>query len=147
MSRLSIRYLIISFIATAVVAVLIQLFLLTLLEQNQGLLAGAALVGGWWGNLATAGTVAIFAARRAAAGFTDPRLGRLLGLSIGMWVGVGAIAGLVASALILGSQVPNASIRPGLIVVFGLVSMLVCLIAGTIAGREAAQPPETEEEA
>jgi MFS family permease len=139
--------LLISFIATAVVAVLIQFFLLTLLEQNQGLLAGAALVGGWWGNLATAGTVAIFAARRAATGFTDPRVGRLLGLSISIWVGIGAIAGLIVSALILGNQVPNASIRPGLIAVFGLVSMLVCLVAGTIAGREAAQPPEAEEEA
>ncbi len=146
-NRLSVRYLVISFIATAVVAVLIQLSLLSLLERNQGLLAGAALVAGWWGNLATAGTVAILAARKSAEGFTDPRLGRLLGLSIGVWVGVGAIAGLVASALILNSQVPNASIRPGLIVIFGLVSMLVCLIAGALAGREAAQPPESEEEA
>jgi MFS family permease len=147
MNRLSIRYLVVSFVATAAVGILIQLFLLTLLERNQGLLAGAALVAGWWGNLATAGTVAIFAARKAAEGFTDPRLGRVLGLSIGVWVGVGAIAGLVAAALVLGNQVPDASIRPGLIVIFGLVSMLVCLIAGMLAGREAAQPPEAEEEA
>jgi len=147
MNRLQLRYLVVSFIATAAVAILIQLFLLTLLESNRTLLAGAALAAGWWGNLSTAAVVAIMAGRKAATGFTDPRLGRLLGTAIGLWVGVGAIIGLVISTLVLSSQVPGSDIRPGLILIFGLVSLGVSLLASTIAGRETAHPPEAEEEA
>ena len=147
MNRLQLRYLVVSFIATAAVAILIQLFLLTLLESNRTLLAGAALAAGWWGNLSTAAVVAIMAGRKAATGFTDPRLGRLLGTVIGLWVGVGAIIGLVISTLVLSSQVPGSDIRPGLILIFGLVSLGVSLLASTIAGRETAHPPEAEEEA
>jgi hypothetical protein len=147
MNRLHLRYLAVSFIATAAVAILIQLFLLTLLENNRTLLAGAALAAGWWGNLSTAAVVAIMAGRKAATGFTDPRVGRLLGTAVGLWVGVGAIIGLVVSTLMLGSQVPGSDIRPGLILIFGLVSLGVSLVAATIAGRETAHPPEAEEEA
>ncbi len=35
--------------------------------------------------------------------------------------------------------------RVGLNIVFMIVSFVICLIAGTIAGREAAHPPEEEE--
>jgi len=139
--------LIISFIATAIVAVLVQLFILSLLEQNQALMAGAALSAGWWGNLATAATVAIMAGRKAATGFTDPRIGRILGGAIGLWVGVGAVMGLVASTLVLGGQAPGIDVRPGLILIFGLISLGISLIAATIAGRETAHPPEAEEDA
>lgn len=147
MNRLHLRYLIISFVATATIAVLVQLFLLSLVERNNALMAGAALAGGWWGNLATAATVAIMAGRKAATGFTDPRIGKLVGSVIGLWVGIGAILGLVASALVLSSQVPGAEIRPGLILIFGLVSFGISMVAATIAGRETAHPPEVEEEA
>lgn len=147
MNRLHLRYLIISFIATATVAILVQLFILSLLERNNAVLAGAALSAGWWGNLATAAAVAIMAGRKAATGFTDPRLGRILGTAVGLWVGVGAIMGLVASTLVLGGQVPGIDVRPGLILTFGLVSLGISLVAATIAGRETAHPPEAEEEA
>ncbi|BCX02134.1 MAG: hypothetical protein KatS3mg053_0072 [Candidatus Roseilinea sp.] len=147
MNRLHLRYLIISFVATASVAILIQLFLLSLLERNNALMAGAALSAGWWGNLATAATIAIMAGRKAATGFTDPRVGKVLGTAVGLWVGVGAIMGLVASTLVLGGQVPGAEVRPGLILIFGLVSLGISLVAATIAGRETAHPPEAEEEA
>lgn len=146
MNRLHLRYLIISFVTTAVVAILVQLFLLSLLERNNTLMAGAALSAGWWGNLATAATVAILAGREAATGFTDPRIGKVLGTAVGLWVGVGAIMGLVASTLVLSGQVPGADVRPGLILVFGFVSLGVSMIAATIAGRETAHPPEAEEE-
>lgn len=147
MNRLHLRYLIVSFIATAAVAILVQLFLLSLLERNSALMAGAALSVGWWGNLATAAVVAIMAGRKAATGFTDPRIGKVLGTAVGLWVGVGAIMGLVASTLVLGNQVPGADIRPGLILIFGLVSLGISMVAATIAGRETAHPPEAEEEA
>ncbi len=147
MNRLHLRYLIVSFVATATVAILIQLFFLSLLDNNRTLLAGTALSAGWWGNLGTAAVIAIMAGRKAAAGFTDPRIGKVLGTAVGLWVGVGAIMGLVLSTLILSGQVPGSDIRPGLILVFGLVSLGISLIAATIAGRETAHPPETEEEA
>jgi hypothetical protein len=147
MNRLNLRYLIISFIATAAVAIGVELFILTLLSDGRQLMAGAALSGGWWANLATAVTIAIMAGRKSAATLTDPRLGKVVGAAIGVWVGVGAVLGQVAAALALLSQIPNADIRPGLVVVFGLVSFVVSVIASAIAGREAARPPEVEEEA
>ncbi|MCS7054876.1 MAG: hypothetical protein NZM18_01680 [Thermoflexales bacterium] len=147
MNRLHLRYLIVSLVATATVAILVQLFLLSLLERNNALMAGAALSAGWWSNLATAATVAIMAGRKAATGFTDPRIGRVVGSIMGLWVGAGAIIGLVVSTLVLSGQVPGADIRPGLILIFGLVSFGISLVAATIAGREAAHPPEAEEEA
>lgn len=140
------RYLVISFAASAILSIGVELFIMTLLASNNAALAGAALVAGWWTNLATAATVAIMAGRKAAASFIDPRYGRIAGLSIGAWVGAGAIFGLVAAALVLMGQVPSGDIRPGLIVVFSLISFGVCLIAGSIAGRETAHPPEAEEE-
>jgi len=146
MNRLNLRYLIISFVATAVVGIGVELFILTLLDDGRQLLAGAALSAGWWANLATAAVVAIMAGRKAAATLIDPRLGKVVGTAMGVWVGVGAIAGMVVAALVLLGQVPNSDIRPGLIMVFGLVSFGVCVVAGAIAGRETAHPPEAEEE-
>lgn len=147
MNRLNLRYFIISFVATAVAAVGVELFILTLLDDGRQLLAGAALSGGWWANLATAAVVAIMGGRKAAATLVDPRLGKLVGTAIGVWVGIGAIAGMVAAALVLLGQVASSDIRPGLILVFGLVSFGVCVLSGAIAGRETAHPPEAEEEA
>lgn len=146
MNRLNLRYFIISFVATAIVGIAVELFILTLLDDSRQLLAGAALSGGWWANLATAAVVAIMAGRKAAATLIDPRLGKVVGTAMGAWVGAGAIAGMVVAALVLLGQVPNSDIRPGLILVFGLVSFGVCVVAGAIAGRETAHPPEPEEE-
>ncbi|GIV85289.1 MAG: hypothetical protein KatS3mg052_2296 [Candidatus Roseilinea sp.] len=55
--------------------------------------------------------------------------------------------GLVASTFVLGGQAPGIDVRPGLILIFGLISLGISLIAATIAGRETAHPPEAEEEA
>lgn len=146
MNRLHLRYLLISFVATAVVATAVELFILTLLANNNAAMAGAALAGGWWANLATAATVAIMAGRKAAAEFIDPRMGKIVGTAVGVWVGIGAIFGQVVAALVLMGRIPDADIRPGLILVFGLVSFGICIVAATIAGRETAHPPEAEEE-
>lgn len=145
MNRLHLRYLLISFVATAAAAIVVELFLLTLLDNNRTLLAGAALSAGWWANLATAALVAIMAGRKAAQGFTDPRVGKVLGTAVGVWVGVGAILGEVVAALVLLGQLPGADIRPGLILVFGVISLVVSVIVATIAGRETAHPPEEVE--
>jgi hypothetical protein len=146
-NRLHLRYLIVATVATAATAIGVQWFILTLLDDNRGLLAGAALVGGWWANLATAAVVAIMAGRKSAAGFTDARMGKVLGTAVGVWVGIGAMVGEVMAALVLIGLVPNSDIRPGLIVVFGTVSLIVSVVAAAIAGRETAHPPEVEEEA
>ncbi len=147
MNRLHLRYFIISMLATAGFSIAVQVFIMTLLAGNNAALAGAGLVAGWWTNLIVAGTVGIMAGRKAAAKFIDPRLGRVAGAGIGLWVGVGAVAGLVIFTLTLMLQVPNSGIRPGLILVFGTISLVVGIIAGSIAGRETAHPPEAEEEA
>ena len=147
MNRLHLRYLLISFVATAVLAIGVQLFIMSLLANNNAALAGAALSAGWWTNLATAGIVAIMAGRKVAANFIDPRMGKIAGTGVGVWVGVGAIFGEVVAALVLIGQVPNSDVKPGLILVFGLVSLVISIIAATIAGRETAHPPEVEEEA
>jgi len=147
MNRLHLRYFLITLIATALFSVIVQVFIMTLLAGNNTAMAGAGLVAGWWMNVIVAGTIGIMAGRKSAAKFIDPRLGRVAGAGVGLWVGVGAIAGLVIFALILMAQVPESGIRAGLIVVFGLISMIVSIIAGSIAGRETAHPPEAEEEA
>ena len=147
MNRLHLRYFLTTLIATALLSIAVQVFIMTLLAGNNAALAGAGLVAGWWMNVIVAGTLGIMAGRKSAAKFIDPRLGRVAGAGVGLWVGVGAIAGLVIFALVLMAQVPDSGIRAGLIVIFGLISMIVSIIAGSIAGRETAHPPEVEEEA
>jgi len=146
MNRLHLQYLLVSFCATALLAIGVQIFILNLLTKNNEALAGAALSAGWWMNLATAGVVAILAGRKAAANFIDPRIGKVAGTAVGVWVGVGAVFGEVAAALALRAAVPRGDTRPGLILVFGLISLIVSIIAASIAGRETAHPPEAEEE-
>lgn len=147
MNRLHLRYFVITLVATAVLSIAVQLFIMTLLAGNNLALAGAALIAGWWMNVITAGALAIMAGRKSAADFIDPRIGRVAGAAVGLWVGIGAVAGLVIFTLVLMAQVPNSGIRAGLIVVFGLISLIVSIVAGSIAGRETAHPPEVEEEA
>lgn len=145
MSRLHLRYLIVSVIVTALTAIAVELFILTLAAPgSRALLAGAAFFGGWWANLAAGGLIGILAGRKAASSYTEPRIGRLAGAGVGVWVGVGAIVGQVVAALVLLSFV-NVELRPGLVISLGLVSFVVSLIAAMIAGRETAHPPEEEE--
>ncbi|MCS6772578.1 MAG: hypothetical protein RMM31_01400 [Anaerolineae bacterium] len=146
MNRLHARYLVISAISVAASAILVQWLLLSLLVRDASLLAGAAFIAGYLGALVAAGTVAIIAGRKAAEGFVDPRIGWIAGIAVGIWVGVGSIIGQVIAGLGLLIQVPNAELRPGLVVVFGLVCFVVSVIAAGLTGRETAQPPEVEEE-
>lgn len=146
MNRLHLRYFIITLLTTAVLSIGVQLFIMTLLAGNNVALAGAALVAGWWTNVIAAGTLSIMAGRKSAAEFIDPRIGRVAGAAVGLWVGIGAGAGLILFTLVLMAQVPNSGIRAGLIFVFGFISLIVSIIAGSIAGRETAHPPEAEEE-
>lgn len=84
------------------------------------------------------------AGRKAAKEFIDPRLGKIAGTGIGLWVGVGAIAGNVLAAVIFASS-SKAALRPGLVLVFSLISLGIALVTATITGRETAQPPQEEE--
>lgn len=147
MNRLHLRYFIITLLTTAVLSIGVQLFIMTLLAGNNAALAGAALIAGWWMNVIAAGTLAIMAGRKSAAQYIDPRMGRVAGAAVGLWVGLGAMAGLILFVFVLMAQVPNSGIRAGLIFVFGVISLIVSVIAGSIAGRETAHPPEVEEEA
>jgi hypothetical protein len=147
MNRLHLRYFFIAMLASASLSIAVQVFLMTLLTGNNAALAGAGLVAGWWTNVIVAAVVGIMAGRKSAVRFIDPRMGRVAGAGIGVWVGIGAVAGLVIFTIALMLQVPNSGIRAGLILVFGLISLAVSVIAGSIAGRETAHPPEVEEEA
>ncbi len=147
MNRQYLRYLVISVVTVAASAVLVQSVILSLVTRNPESIAGAALVVGYLTALTVSGTVAILAARRVAGGFIDPRLGQIAGLMAGLWVGIGAIVGQILAALLLSVQAPGAAARPGLVLVFGLVLLVVSVIAGMLTGRETAQPPEAEEEA
>jgi hypothetical protein len=146
MNRLHFRYFLTALLATTLLSIGVQVFVMTLLAGNNTLMAGAGLVAGWWMNVIVAGVVGIMAGRKSAAKFIDPRLGRVAGAGVGLWVGIGAVAGLILFTIALMLQVPNSGIRPGLIFIFGLISMTVSIIASSIAGRETAHPPEAEEE-
>lgn len=147
MNRLHLRYFIITLLTTAVLSIGVQLFIMTLLAGNNIALAGAALIAGWWMNVIAAGALAIMAGRKSAVKFIDPRIGRVAGAAVGLWVGLGAMAGLFLFVFALMAQVPGSGIRAGLIFVFGVISLIVSVIAGSIAGRETAHAPEVEEEA
>jgi hypothetical protein len=140
MNRAHLRYFVIAALATAVSAVAVGGLIVSLIASA----AGAAFIGGWWTNLVAAGTVAILAGRKVAIIYTDPRLGKIAGTAVGVWVGAGAALGLIAYAWFV-ANVYRAEVRPGLAIVFAAVSFIVSVIAATIAGRETAHPPEEEE--
>ena len=140
MNRLHLRYFVIALAATAVASIAVGGLIISLLAAA----TGAAYIAGWWTNLATAGTVAILAGRRAAQVYEEPRQGRVAGGAIGLWVGIGAALGQLAFSQ-FAAGVYKAEVRTGLMIVFMLVSFAVSLIAATIAGRETAHPPEEEE--
>ncbi|MCX6017921.1 MAG: hypothetical protein NTZ50_05345 [Chloroflexi bacterium] len=147
MSKLNLRYLLTALVASLLVALGFQRFVSSILiPEMQAGLVGAAFIAGWWGNLITTFVVAIMGARKAARELIDPRLGRIVGTAMGVWVGVGAAAGNVIAALILAGG-RQAALKTGLVAVFSLISLIVALVSANIAGRETAQPPEEEEEA
>jgi hypothetical protein len=140
MNRLHLRYFIIAAVATVVAAVTVSGLVISLSAAA----TGAAFIGGWWANLATAGIVAIMAGRNVARIYTDPRQGKVAGTAVGLWVGFGAILGEVAHALLVTTWY-RADVRVGLVIVFSVISFIVSVIAAAISGREMARPPEEEE--
>ena len=144
MNRLHLRYLLTSLIVSAALALLMQTIIFTMVvPKHQDTLAGAAFIAGWWGNLLGAFMIALMAARKASSEFDEPRIGRLVGTVMGFWVGIGAFIGNAVAAAIFAST-HAAAVRPGLVIVFGLVSLVVAVVAAALAGREAAQPAEEE---
>ena len=134
------RYFFVALAASFVAAAAVGGFIISLSAAA----AGAAFIAGWWTNLATAGAVAILGARKVARAYTDSRLGKVAGTAMGIWVGIGAGLGMLAFAYFV-STVYKGDVRVGLTIVFTLISFVVSIIAGTIAGRETAHPPEEEE--
>jgi hypothetical protein len=144
MSRVHLRYLLMSFAATAGAGVLTAWLVFSLFASEPELLAGAASIIAWWVTLAASGVAAILAGRKVAAVYTDPRAGRLAGAAVGLWAGLGAAAGQAVAAAVVAAAF-QAEARAGLIVFFGLVNFVVSLAAASLAGRETAHPPEEEE--
>ena len=146
MSKLNFRYLLVAVVATMFIGILTQVIIIsTLSSTQQTTMLSAGWVGSFWINLLVGGTVALMGARKAASDYTDPRLGRVVGTAMGLWTGLGAMIGLILSALFLRLAYKADQIPAGQIVFFGLILIVVCIIAATIAGRETAHPPEEEE--
>ncbi len=103
---------------------------------------GASVVAGW-GNVLAAGLVGILGGRRVAKSFTDPRLGKVAGAAIGLWIGAGAVVGQVIASIIA-SATSDAEITPGVVLLLGLIGFAVAWFSATIAGRENVRAPEEE---
>jgi hypothetical protein len=147
MNRLHLRYLLISIFGGAVFAIAFQWFIGTIvIPDQQGGLTGAAFIAGWWGNLVAAITFGIMAARKTTETLEleDPRLGKIAGTAIGLWVGLGVMIGNVLATLYL-LTTARATVNPGLVIVLSVISLITAVITATIAGRETAQPHPEEE--
>lgn len=143
MSKTHIRALVVGAVTTLIVGIFTVVVVASTLRDAQQL-AAVGWVGSLWTNLLAGAMVAASTARRASQPYEDPRLGRVIGTALGLWSGLGAIIGQVLTGLftraIYGAQIPA-----GQIVLFALLLLFVCVIAASIAGREAAQPKEEEE--
>jgi hypothetical protein len=145
MNKLHLRYFLIALLGCVATAWIFQSFIGTILiPEKQAGMTGAAFIAGLWGGLIAAFVVALMAARKAARELDNPVLGRIAGLAIGLWVGAGALIGTVVFGTLFAS-VMGASVRPGMLVFFGLLGLGIALLTGSITGRETAQPPEQEE--
>jgi len=142
--NLRLRYLVLTAAVGLLAAVMVGGSLVSLIPNV--LLAGAAFSAGYVALLTVTVVMAIQAGRKAAALYEDPRYGALAGMSIGPWVGAGAVLAQVIFAIFARSAW-QAEIRAGLVVVFCLVYVAVAVIAARISGRQAALPPDVEEEA
>jgi hypothetical protein len=142
--NLRLRYLVLTAAVGLLAAVIVGGSLVSLIPNV--LLAGAAFSAGYVALLSVTVVMAIQAGRKAAALYEDPRYGALAGMSIGPWVGAGAVLAQIIFAIFARSSW-QADIRAGLVVVFCLVYVAVAVIAARISGRQAALPPDVEEEA
>jgi hypothetical protein len=146
MLKSSVRYTLVSAVAVALVGILAQISVITILGDpaKQAAMATAGWVGGFWVNLLTTIMTAITAGRHAAKTYEDPRMGRVAGSAAGLWSGLGAIIGQVLCGLHL-TTVYQANIPAGQMLAFGLVFLGVSVVTSGITGRETAHPPEEEE--
>lgn len=143
MSKTQTRALIMGAVSTLLVGILTVVVVATTLNNSQTL-AAAGWVGSLWTNMMAGATAAIMSARRATQVYEDPRLGRVIGTALGLWSGLGAMIGQVCTGLFT-QAVYKVQIPAGQIVAFAVILLIVCVIAASIAGREAAQPKEEEE--
>lgn len=140
MNREYARYLLIALVATFVSSAAVGGLVVSLTSMA----AGAAYIGGWWTNLAVAGAVAILGGRKVARIYSDSRQGKVAGMAVGIWAGMGAALGQLGfSYFVINAY--RADVRAGLAITFMVISFVVSVIAATIAGRETAHPPEEEE--
>jgi hypothetical protein len=139
-NREHVRYFFIALVSTFIASIAVGGLIVSLAASA----AGAAYIGGWWTNLAVAGTVAILGGRKVARIYTEPRQGKVAGTAIGFWVGIGAALGQLGYSFFV-INVYHADVRAGLAFIFMLVSFIISSITGAIAGRETAHPPEEEE--
>ena len=116
----------------------IEYFVITTLAMT----VGASLLAGW-GNVLVAGLVGILGGRRAAKSLTDPRMGKVAGAAIGLWIGAGAVAGQILAS-VLAQLAFNIEVRLGVVLLLCLVGFVVAWFAATIAGREGVRVPEEE---
>jgi hypothetical protein len=142
--NLRLRYLIFTAAIGLLSAIIVGGSLVSLIPNV--LLAGAAFSAGYVALLTVTLVMAIQAGRKAAALYEDPRYGALAGMSIGPWVGAGAVLAQIIFA-IFSRSAWQADIRAGLVAVFCVIYVAVAVIAARIAGRQAALPPDVEEEA
>lgn len=142
--NLRLRYLVLTAAIGLLAAVIVGGSLVSLIPNV--LLAGAAFSAGYVALLTVTLVMAIQAGRKAAALYEDPRYGALAGMSIGPWVGAGAVLAQIIFA-IFSRSAWQADIRAGLVAVFCVIYVVIAVIAARISGRQAALPPDVEEEA
>jgi hypothetical protein len=145
MNKLHLRYFLTALLGGLATAWAFQTFIGTILvPEIQAGMTGAAFLAGLWGNIIAAFVIAMMSARKATRELESPMLGRIAGLAMGLWVGAGALVGSIAFGALFAS-VKGALVRPGLVLVFGLIGLGVAIVTASITGRETAQPPEQEE--
>lgn len=145
MNKLHLRYFLTALLGGLATAWAFQTFIGTILiPEKQAGMTGAAFLTGLWGSVIAAFVIAMSAARKATRELDNPALGRIAGLAMGLWVGAGALIGTIAFGALF-AAVMGAYVRPGLVLVFGLIGLGVAIVTASITGRESAQPPEQEE--
>ena len=95
--NLRLRYLVLTAVVGLLAAVIVGGSLVSLIPNV--LLAGVAFGAGYVALLAVTLVMAIQAGRKAAALYEDPRYGALAGMSIGPWVGAGAVLAQIIFAI------------------------------------------------
>ncbi len=128
----------------------VALFFFALLREAIGL----SLVTGLLAALAAVCINALSAGRKSATAYKmeDPRLGAVAGTWMGVWVGLGGAIGLWLFSQFMVwffgvVGLPAVTANNGLVFALALIGFVFSVLGARIAGREAAHPPEPEDEA